>query len=146
VAAWIASHVARPLVVGPDEESSQWVQAVATAAGAAFVVMRKRRTGDRSVEVSAPDIEAYRTHTPVVVDDIVSSAQTMVATVKCLVAAGLPPPVCVGVHALFSGASERALRESGAAEIVTTTSVPHSTNQIDVVPLLMPAIRELWGE
>jgi hypothetical protein len=32
--------------------------------------------------------------------------------------------------------------ETGAAQIVTTTSVPHVTNAIDVMPLLVPAIRE----
>ena len=31
---------------------------------------------------------------------------------------------------------------TGAAQIVTTTSVPHATNAIDVMPLLVPAIRE----
>jgi ribose-phosphate pyrophosphokinase len=90
-----------------------------------------------------PDVGAYRTHTPVVVDDIVSSAQTMVAAVQQLAAAGLRAPVCVGVHALFSAPAEDALRLAGAARIVTTTSIPHATNRIDVMPLLVPAIREL---
>lgn len=96
VAEWIATHIDRPVVVGPDEESAQWVKDVADRAGAPSVVMRKTRLSDRVVEVSAPDVEAYRMHTPVVVDDIVSSAQTMVETVKRLVAAGLRAPVCVG--------------------------------------------------
>ena len=107
------------------------------------MVMRKMRRSDRVVEVSAPDMEAYRQHTPIVVDDVASSAQTMVETVKRLVAAGLRAPVCVAVHALFSATAEQALLDAGAARIATTTSVPHSTNMIDVVPLMIPAIREL---
>ena len=126
LAEWVARHVDRPLVVGPDDESAQWVKDVA----------------DRAVDVSAPDVSAYRDRTPVVVDDIVSSAQTMVATVTQLVAAQLPAPVCLAVHALFAAAAEQALREAGAAQIVTTTSVPHATNRIDVVPLLIPAVHE----
>jgi ribose-phosphate pyrophosphokinase len=105
--------------------------------------MRKTRRSDRVVEVLAPDMAAYRQHTPIVVDDVVSSAQTMVETVKCLVAAGLRAPVCVAVHALFSDSAEQALRDAGAARIATTTSVPHSTNMIDVIPLMISAIREL---
>ena len=62
---------------------------------------------------------------------------------KCLVAAGLRAPVCVAVHALFSDTAEQALLDAGAARIATTTSVPHSTNMIDVVPLMISAIREL---
>ncbi|HLA13601.1 MAG TPA: ribose-phosphate diphosphokinase [Gemmatimonadaceae bacterium] len=143
LAAWIATHVDRPVLVGPDEESEQWVKDVASRAGAPYVVLRKTRRGDRVVDVSVPDVDRHRTHTPVVVDDIVSSAQTMVETVKNLVAVGLRAPVCVGVHALFSENAEQALRDAGAAQIVTTTSVPHATNTIDIVPLLIPAIHEL---
>ena len=106
VAAWIAAHVDRPVLVGPDAESTQWVTDVADRIGAPSVVMRKQRRSDRIVDVSAPDMAAYRQHTPVVVDDVVSSAQTMLETVKCLVGAGLRAPVCVGVHALFSETAE----------------------------------------
>jgi ribose-phosphate pyrophosphokinase len=143
LAEWIATHIDRPVVVGPDEESAQWVRDVADRAGAPSVVMRKTRRSDRVVEVSAPDVEAYRMYTPVVVDDVVSSAQTMVETVKRLVAARLRAPVCVAVHALFSETAEQALRDAGAAQIVTTTSVPHATSRIDIIPLLIPAIHEL---
>ena len=143
VAAWIAANVDRPVLVGPDTESAQWVTDVANRVGAPSVVMRKERRSDRVVEVSAPDMEAYRQHTPVVVDDVVSSAQTLVETVKRLVGAGLRAPVCVAVHALFSDMAEQALRDAGAGRIVTTTSVPHATNTIDVVPLMISPIREL---
>jgi ribose-phosphate pyrophosphokinase len=142
VAEWIATHVDGPLLVGPDEESLQWVADISSRARAPYIVMKKTRRGDRAVDVAMPDVGAYRAETPVVVDDIVSSAQTMVAAVKQLVAAGLRAPVCVGVHALFSEQAEDALRLAGAAQIVTTTSIPHATNAIDVMPLLVPAIRE----
>ena len=66
----------------------------------------------------------------------------MIATVQQLVAAHLRPPVCLGVHALFSDTAEQALRDAGAADVVTTTSVPHTSNRIDVMPLLIPAIHE----
>lgn len=143
VAAWIASHVDRPVLVGPDAESGQWVTDVADRIGAPSVVMRKARHGDRAVEVTAPDMDAYQGHTPVVVDDVASSAHTLIETVTRLIAAGFRRPVCVAVHALFSPTAEQELRSAGAATIVTTTSVPHSTNLIDVVPLLVGPIREL---
>jgi len=143
LAEWITTNVDRPVLVGPDVESAQWVTDVADRVGAPSVVMRKTRRSDRIVEVTAPDLQAYRRHTPIVVDDVVSSAQTMAQTVKCLLAAGLRPPICLAVHALFLDSAERAVLNAGAARIVTTTSVPHSTNDIDVVPLMIPAIREL---
>ena len=143
VAAWIGEHVDHPVVIGPDDESAQWVRDVADRIGAPSVVMRKERYSDRAVKVSAPDMEAYRQHTPVIVDDVVSSGHTLIETVKCVVAAGLRAPVCVAVHALFSGPVEQALAAAGAAQIVSSTSVPHHTNMIDVAPLMISPIREL---
>ena len=146
LAAWIVAHVTRPLVVGPDEESAQWVQDVATRAGAPFVVMRKVRGGDRTVEITAPDVSAWRGCTPVVVDDVVSSGQTMIATVRRLVDAGLTSPVCLAVHALFTRETDEALRVAGATGIVTTNTIAHPAGAIDIVPLLVPAIADLAGE
>ena len=145
LAAWIATHVSRPLVVGPDEESAQWVRDVATRAGAPFVVMRKVRRGDRTVEITAPDVSAWHGHTPVVVDDVVSSGQTMIATVRRLVEAGLASPVCLAVHALFARDTDEALRAAGAIDIVTTNTITHPAGTIDIVPLLGPAIADLAG-
>ncbi len=143
LASWIASNVDQPVIIGPDDESEQWVADVAQRAAAPYMVLKKKRTGDRSVDVTLPpEVESHRHRTPVVVDDIVSSARTMIVTVTHLAAAGLRPAVCVGVHALCSDDAEEAIRGAGAARLVTTTSVPHRTNAIDIVPLLGPAVRE----
>ncbi|ATE63843.1 hypothetical protein [Rhizorhabdus dicambivorans] len=44
---WLTAHVARPLLVGPDSESEQWVARVARDVGAPYMIGRKRRRGDR---------------------------------------------------------------------------------------------------
>jgi ribose-phosphate pyrophosphokinase len=106
-------------------------------------VLGKVRLGDRRVEISLPSVEGYRDRTPVVVDDIVSSATTMAETVSRLRDAGLAAPVCVAVHALSSGEAEAALLAAGASRLVTTNTVPHRTNAIDIVPLLAAAVRDL---
>lgn len=140
IASWIASNVAQPLLIGPDIESEQWVADVAKRANAPHVVLSKVRRGDRDVEVSVPDVEQHRDRTPVVVDDIVASARTMIQAVRQLVAVGLPNPVCVGVHGIFAGDAYRALQEAGAAQIVTTRTVAHPSNAIDIADLLVPAL------
>jgi ribose-phosphate pyrophosphokinase len=132
VAAWIRANVRRPLLVGPDGESAQWVAAVAEAAGAPSVVLDKVRHGDRDVSVSVPDVDRWRDHTPVLVDDIVSTAKTMIATVHHLGRAGLAPPVCIGVHAVFAPGAYEELRAAGAAAVVTCSTIPHESNGIDL--------------
>ena len=53
IAAWVAAHVDRPVLIGPDAESEQWVQEVARLAGAPFTVLQKIRRGDKDVETAA---------------------------------------------------------------------------------------------
>ncbi len=131
LADWIRVHIERPLVIGPDSESEQWVSQVASRAGCPYAVLSKRRLGDRHVEIALPDGSVSSGRTPVLVDDIASSARTMIEACRKLTAAGLPPPVCVAIHALFSSQSYQALREV-ASDIVTTNTVVHETNRIDL--------------
>ena len=133
---WIREHLRHPLVIGPDSESAQWAGAVAEAAGAPHLVLAKVRRGDRDVEVSIPDVERWRDRVPVLVDDIISSARTMTETARHIRAAGLAAPVCIGVHAVFGPDALVLLEQAGVAEVVTTNSIAHVTNQIDVSALL----------
>lgn len=136
IAEWIRQSVKQPLFVGPDEESEQWVAAVAKDAGAGHIVLEKVRRGDRNVDVSVPEVERWREHTPVIVDDIISTARTMIETVGHLIAAGMRAPVCVGVHGVFAGNAYPDLMAAGAERVVTCNTIPHETNAIDVTDLL----------
>ncbi len=144
MAAWIRANVEAPLLVGPDVESAQWVGDVAARVGAPFTVLEKVRRGDRDVEVSSKDdLAAWRDRTPVLVDDIVSTARTLAQALRWLRAAGLPPAVCVGVHALFEAGAHEALLEQGPARVVTCDTVPHPTNGIALTADLGAAVLEL---
>lgn len=143
ISAWIKQNVDQPLLVGPDEESAQWVAAVAADAGAPHIVLEKVRRGDRDVSVSVPHVEKWKSATPVLVDDIISTARTMIETVDHLRQAGLAPPVCVGVHGLFAGSAYRDLQESGVSRIATSNTVPHETNAIDVSGLLAAGLAQI---
>jgi ribose-phosphate pyrophosphokinase len=143
IAQWIGDNVGKPLLIGPDRESEQWVAAVARGADAPHIVLRKQRRGDREVEVSVPELAQWRDRTPVPVDDIISTGQTMIETVKQLKHAGLPPPVCIGVHGIFAGNALDELMQAGAARVVTTNTIAHASNGIDISGLLAEAVRAL---
>lgn len=143
VAAWIAANVERPLLIGPDSESEQWVSDVARRADAPFVVLEKVRHGDRDVEVSVPEVDRWKGHTPVLVDDIISTGRTMVETLHHLARAGLPPAVCIGVHGLFADAAMDELAAAGARQVVTCDTIPHATNRIGLAGALSEAVRAL---
>lgn len=133
IAAWVQTQVNRPHLIGPDEESAQWVREVASFIGCPHTVLRKERHGDREVELTLPDLAALQGHTPVLVDDIIASAHTMAEAVRALRAQGSAPPVCVGVHAVFAGGGTELLQAAGAARVVTCNTLPHASNAIDVM-------------
>lgn len=145
ISAWIKDNIKNPVLIGPDSESEQWVSEVAKNAGAPFLVLEKIRHGDKEVEVSVPDIQGYKNHTPVLVDDIISTARTMIETVRHLKHSDMKAPVCIGVHAVFAGNAYRELTDAGAAGIFTCNTIPHESNRIDISRVLADGYNKLWN-
>lgn len=140
IARWIRANVTDPLLVGPDSESSQWVSQVARLCGAPWAVMQKTRRGDRNVKVVLPQ-GSWSDHTPVLLDDIVSTGGTLLAAVQALRKAGAAPPVCVAVHALFEDDALWRLIAAGVARVVSCDSVTHPSNAIPLAGVLAQAVR-----
>lgn len=140
IARWIAEQVEHPVLVGPDAESAQWVSAVAEACSAPYVILEKTRRGDRDVSVSAPD-GPWNGHTPVVIDDIISTGRTMVEATRQLRAAGSAPPMCIAIHAVFADAVHDELVAAGARGVITCNTIVHTSNRICVADPLADAIR-----
>lgn len=142
-AAWIAAHVDRPLLIGPDVESEQWVAEVARHADVPSIVLEKVRRGDREVEISVPKVANWLEHTPVLFDDIISTGHTMIETLRHLRTTGMNPPVVAGVHGLFADNAYDALLDAGAARVVTANTVAHSSNAIDLTAPVAQAVRAI---
>ncbi|HCZ01201.1 MAG: phosphoribosylpyrophosphate synthetase [Rhodobacterales bacterium RIFCSPHIGHO2_02_FULL_62_130] len=145
LADWISRNVPNPVLIGPDVESQQWVAQVAEQAGAPWQVLEKERLGDLDVRISLPDPDRLRGRTPVLVDDIISSARTMIAAARHVTDIGCPPPVCLAVHAIFA-AESHALLTAAAGRIVTTNTVTHGTNKIDMAADIASSIAGLLRE
>lgn len=141
LAQWITVNCADPLLIGPDSESRQWVSELATRIKAPYVILEKKRQGDDKVTLSIPQIEAYRDKTPVLVDDIISSAATMIGTVEHLRSLHMITPICIGVHGIFAGNAYEALVASGVNTLVTCNTVLHRSNAIDISPVIIEALQ-----
>jgi ribose-phosphate pyrophosphokinase len=140
IAAWVRSEIPKPVLVGPDAESEQWVAAVADACGAPYEILTKTRRGDRDVSVS-PSTREWNGHTPVLIDDIVSTGRTLVEATRSLRAAGSAAPVCIAIHAVFADSVERDLVSAGASGIVTCNTITHASNRICVADPIAEAAR-----
>lgn len=137
---YIQKQVLNPVVIGPDEESKQWVATVAEKVGCPFAILRKERFGDQDVRISFPEASKFRHHTPVLVDDIISTGHTMLETARHLREHGIMPPVCIGVHAVFAGSAWQEMQQAGIQNIVTTNTIPHPTNELDVTAILVEGL------
>jgi ribose-phosphate pyrophosphokinase len=129
------------VVIGPDEESGPWVRDLAGRLGLDHSVSRKRRRGDREVEVVFADATGLRGRPALLVDDIVASGGTLISCAQALVAAEVTAIDAVVTHALFPDSLGAALAAAGIRSIRSTTSVVHSTNAIALDGLLADALR-----
>ncbi len=131
-----------PFLLGPDEESRQWVEEIAARGAFDFDVSRKERRGDRDVSIQLPE-RSLAGRDVVIVDDVVSTAKTLMGAVEQLKERGVGRISVLVSHALFAGDSEQALRKLGVDSIVSSDSVPHATNAVRLAPIIAQAIRAL---
>ena len=134
------------LLVGPDAESEQWVASIAQASSHPYVIGAKQRLGDRRVEVALPDISRYQGRTAIIIDDVISSGRTVGECVKALRSQGMEAILCAAVHGIFAEASDQYLLDTGLQALVTTNTIPHRTNGIDISELLAPSIRHFLNQ
>lgn len=140
IAAWIKNHVHKPVLIGPDMESMQWVADIAEKGSFPYVILEKIRRGDKEVAISMPIISELEYRTPVLVDDIISTASTMMGTVKKLQQLGVKSIVCIGVHALFAEDAYSLLSSIEGVQIITCNTIPHVSNGIDVSDVIVEAL------
>ena len=145
LADWIARERPGALLLGPDEESAQWVAQAAARHGHDSAVCRKVRHGDRSVEIALPDV-ALAGRQVVILDDVASTGHTVAKATRLLLAAGVASVDVAVTHALFAGDALEVMRAAGVGEVWSTDCIPHSTNVVPMAPLLVPALREVLAE
>lgn len=140
----IAARRERPLLIGPDAESAQWVATAADAVGFDHAVCAKVRRGDHDVDIELPDIDV-RERPVVLVDDLVSTGNTVAVAARKLLAAGARSVDLAVTHALFAEGAVDRLREAGVGEVWSTDCIVHPSNAIGVAPVLAGALRRLFG-
>lgn len=132
IADWIYKNIENPILIGPDIESTQWVEEVAKYSKAPYLILRKERKDDHTVSISIPELDKYPHATPILIDDIISTAMTMIEAIKHLNSCKTLPPICIGVHAVFADDAYQRLLNAGIAKVITCNSIQHASNGIDV--------------
>lgn len=137
---WVARRVRDAILLGPDEEAAQWVDAAARAHGLEHAVCRKLRHGDREVTAALPDLD-LRGREVVLIDDVASTGRTLIAAAQGAQARGAIAVDVAVTHALFVGDAMAELAAAGVRHVWSTDTVPHASNAISVVALLAGVLR-----
>jgi ribose-phosphate pyrophosphokinase len=138
---YLRAHGIEALLLGPDRESTQWVEAVARASGYEWAVCRKERIGDRNVRIHLPPV-SFGERRVVIVDDVASTGQTLAVTARAVQAAGAGRVDVAVTHALFADDAESALVSAGVEAVWSTDSIAHPTNAIGIASLVARSLRQ----
>ncbi|MCL6250284.1 ribose-phosphate diphosphokinase [Altererythrobacter sp. KTW20L] len=132
--------VANPVLVGPDSESRQWVSALADAAGLQFLIGEKQRHGDRAVSIRFDGIEQFAGRNFVLVDDLISSGETLAQAARHLHGAGAATVDAMATHCLAGPDDLARLRAAGIASVRATDTVAGPCADIAIAGLLAETI------
>lgn len=142
---YLDAHWRKPVLIGPDSESAQWVRAIAEPRGLDWAVAEKHRTGDREVRTALPELD-LRGRQVVLVDDMASTARTL-SGAAVMVAEHRPAGIAALVtHALFDEQALAEMRAAGISTIASSDSVTHPSNAVRLAELLAVGIRPLLYE
>jgi len=141
--AWVAQRLPDALLLGPDQESLQWVRAAAAAHGLDHAVCSKQRRADRAVEVELPNGVDLRGRAVVLLDDVASTGSTLVEAARGALARGAATVDVAVTHALLVGDALEQLRAAGVREVWSTDSVPHPSNVVSIAPLVAQALSSI---
>lgn len=132
----LADHIKKwnlkdPVFVGPDDESEQWARDVAKILGKDYTILGKTRSGDRDVNVKLKKEVELKGRDIVIIDDIISTGQTILETIKKLNKFKPKKTYCIAIHGIFS--DKKTLNElKKHGKIISTNTIPTKQSKIDV--------------
>lgn len=147
---WLAKNYPNCMLIGPDNESEQWVKAITKNGQQPYLIFNKTRSGDKKVEItltaSQQEMLKKINKQVILLDDIISSAQTMIQSVKYIqTIISDHAPICLGIHSLMNATAYHDLLKTGAKHIYTTNTIAHSSNHIDLSDWWVKEIQDYYN-
>jgi ribose-phosphate pyrophosphokinase len=141
------------ITISPDEGGFDRAQSFGHLLDNNVICMKKlrdRKTGEVFIDyTSSNDRDRIRGRDVVLVDDIISTGNTIIKAAEILKSDGCRDIVVMCTHASMTEVSSERIRAAGVAKIVTTNSIPKAAGTgafveaIDLSPILAPTISKI---
>jgi ribose-phosphate pyrophosphokinase len=140
----------KPVIVAPDVGGVKTARAFAKRLSASLAIVDKRRLGPDQVE-TVHLIGDVKNSEAIIVDDLISTGNTMIEAAEKLIAHGASAVYGVCTHAAFSDETPNKFNSAGFKEIVLTDTIPppklpSSFTILSVSDLLAEAIKRIHLE
>ncbi len=142
IADYIKEHFKNEVIIGPDAESFQWAEDIAKRIKVSATVLKKTRFSSRHVEVRMNNPIEIKGKNVVIVDDVISTGHTVAEAAKKAKKMGAKEISTVAVHGLFVENGIDKLKKAGVSKIITTNTIEHPSNKIDITPLLIEELKK----
>ena len=129
------------LIMGPDQESAPLARAVAEPLDLPWAVCIKERKGDRDVKISLPKDIDFKRRSVVIIDDVISTGATIANLSRAARDAGAKTVDVYATHALFDDRTFDELTRASIRKIVSCDGVPHRTNEMSIVEVIINGLR-----
>lgn len=140
IANYIKKNIKNPVIIGPDEESYKWAKNVAEMIGAESRILKKKRYSSYHVEIKLNKKINLRNKNAVIVDDIISTGNTILETAKILKRIGAKKIYCICVHGIFVNDSLNKLKKAGI-NVISTNTIPNKAAKIDVSRVIAKGLK-----
>lgn len=142
IADFIAKKYKNPVIIGPDWESYQWADKISARIGVEDTVLEKTRHTYRDVDVEVKKQIEIKGKNVIIVDDIISTGNTMIKACKKAQEMGAKSVNAIGVHGLFVENALKKMEKAGFKDIFSVNTIEHVTNKIDITPVLLEELKK----
>lgn len=139
---WIMGLVDQPLIIATDSARKDWVKNMAKRLGCPFAYYQNRTDGGNKLGLYSDESIDYQSVTPIMVEDIISDGKTMMAANEFIQKSFDRKPICVGIHGIFAGNAYNQMIEAGLTSIITSNTIIHQTNEIDIWDSIVMSLKE----
>lgn len=119
-----------PWIIGPDSESYQWAKEIAKHINAHSTILKKKRYSSTVVRIKVKNVEV-KGKDVIIVDDIISSGNTMIEPIKQLKKMGAKSITCICIHGIFALDALQRLRRLGV-KVISTNTIENPVSKIDI--------------